>query len=96
VLAHSTGNELTRGPPELVQQFRLQGGIHIGARALHVLNLIWFGYITRLSQWGGGGNSIILLVRSAPNVVLAHSPYKLMHTLFNKINEKILNSKSLY
>ncbi len=22
---------------------------------LHVLNLIWFGYIARLSQWGGGG-----------------------------------------
>ncbi len=28
------------------------GGVHIGARALHVLNLIWFGYIARLSQWG--------------------------------------------
>jgi hypothetical protein len=39
-------NELTRGPPELVQHFRF------GARALHVLNLIWFGYITRLPQWG--------------------------------------------
>ncbi len=31
------------------------GGVHIGARALHGLNLIWFGNITRLSQWGGGG-----------------------------------------
>ncbi len=30
-------------------------GVHIGARALHVLNLIWFGWIARLSQWGGGG-----------------------------------------
>ncbi len=30
-------------------------GVHIGASALHVLNLIWFGYITILSPWGGGG-----------------------------------------
>ncbi len=30
-------NVLTRGPPELFQHFR------ISARALHVLNLIWFG-----------------------------------------------------
>jgi hypothetical protein len=36
--------ELTKGPPELIQYF------HIGARALHVLNLIWFGNITRLSH----------------------------------------------
>jgi hypothetical protein len=28
------------------------GGVHIGARAWH---LIWFGYIARLSQEGGGG-----------------------------------------
>ncbi len=28
-------------------------GVHIGARALHVLNLISFGNIARLSQWGG-------------------------------------------
>ncbi len=28
---------------------------HIGARALHVLNLIWFGNIPRLSQWEEGG-----------------------------------------
>ncbi len=41
-------NELTRGPPGLVQHFI--GRVHIGARALHVLNLIWFGYITRLFQ----------------------------------------------
>jgi hypothetical protein len=47
-------NELARGPPELVQNFRLWGRVHNGARA-HVLNLIWFGYIPRLSQWGGGG-----------------------------------------
>ncbi len=30
-------------------------GVHIGTRALYVLNLIWFGYISRLSQRGGGG-----------------------------------------
>ncbi len=30
------------------------GGVHIGARALHVPNLILFGCIARLSQWRGG------------------------------------------
>ncbi len=35
---HPQSNEITRGPAELVQ--------HFGARALHVLNLMWFG--TRL------------------------------------------------
>ncbi len=48
-------NELTSGPSELAVSFI--GGVHIGARALHVLNLIWFGYITCLSQWEGGVNS---------------------------------------
>ncbi len=33
----------------------LIGGVHIGAIALLDINLIWFGYIARLSQWGGGG-----------------------------------------
>jgi hypothetical protein len=27
---------------------------HISAKSLHVQNLIWFGYIARISQWGGG------------------------------------------
>ncbi len=31
-------------------------GVHIGARALLDINLMWFGYIARLSQLGGGGN----------------------------------------
>ncbi len=31
------------------------GGVHIGARAPHLLNLIWFGSIACLPQWGGGG-----------------------------------------
>jgi hypothetical protein len=39
--AHS--KELTRRPPELLQHFSYIGGVHIGARALHVLNFIWFG-----------------------------------------------------
>ncbi len=30
------------------------GGVHIGARALLDINLIWFGYIACLSKWGGG------------------------------------------
>jgi hypothetical protein len=33
----------SRGCPELVQ---FVGGVHIGARALYVLNLIWFGNIS--------------------------------------------------
>ncbi len=35
------------GPPELVQHI---GGVHIGARAQYVLNIIWFVNIARL--WG--------------------------------------------
>ncbi len=30
-------------------------GVHIGARALLDINLIWFDYIARLSQRGGEG-----------------------------------------
>ncbi len=30
------------------------GKVHIGAGALLDINLIWFGHIARLSQWGGG------------------------------------------
>jgi hypothetical protein len=33
----------------------LLGGICIGARTLLVKQLIWFDYVARLSQWGGGG-----------------------------------------
>ncbi len=48
-------NELTiEGPLSWFSTFVYRGSLH-GARALHDLNLIWFGYITRLSQWGGGG-----------------------------------------
>ncbi len=35
-------------------------GVQIGAKALLDVNLIWFGFIARLSQCGGGG---ILLVQ---------------------------------
>jgi hypothetical protein len=31
------------------------GGVHIGARALLDIILIWFGYTARLSQGGRGG-----------------------------------------
>ncbi len=41
---------VSRGPTELIQQFRLSGVVHIGSRALLDINLIWFGYITRLSH----------------------------------------------
>jgi hypothetical protein len=52
VQSHS--NELTKGPPELVQYFFCRGTSY-RARALHFINLIWFGYIARLYQWGGRG-----------------------------------------
>ncbi len=35
------------------------GGVH---RKLHVLNLIWFGNIARLSQWEGGGNFLVHMI----------------------------------
>ncbi len=38
---YAAPSELSRGSPELVQHFI--GGVHISVRALHVLNLIWFG-----------------------------------------------------
>ncbi len=41
-------NDIYRETTDLVQHF------HIGARALLDINLIWFGYIARLSLWGGG------------------------------------------
>jgi hypothetical protein len=37
----------------------LLGEDHIGARKLLEIQLIWFGFIARLSPWGGG----ILLVQ---------------------------------
>jgi hypothetical protein len=43
---------LVEGPLRLVST-SLIVGVHIGTRALHVLNLIWFGNIACLSQWGG-------------------------------------------
>ncbi len=45
--------ELTGGTTA-VSALSFVGGVHIGARALLVINLIWFGYIASLSQWGGG------------------------------------------
>ncbi len=49
-------NELTLEGPWVSSALSFIGGVHIGARALQVLNLIWFGSIARLSQWGGGGS----------------------------------------
>jgi hypothetical protein len=31
------------------------GRVPIGAKSLLDINFIWFGYIARLSHWGGGG-----------------------------------------
>ncbi len=38
----------------LVQHFAYRG-IRIGSWTLLVIQLKWFGYVARLSQWGGGG-----------------------------------------
>jgi hypothetical protein len=46
--------ELTRVPPGVSSALSFIGGAHICARALHVLNSIWFCWISPLSQWGGG------------------------------------------
>ncbi len=48
-------NLLDERAPRVSSALSSIGGVHIGARGLNVLNLIWFGYITRLSHWGGGG-----------------------------------------
>ncbi len=42
-------------PLRVINSLSFIGGVHIGARALLDPKLIWFGHITRLSQWGGGG-----------------------------------------
>jgi hypothetical protein len=47
--------ELTRGPRDLVQHFRLEGEFTSAQERCMSKIDIWFGYITRLSQWGGGG-----------------------------------------
>jgi hypothetical protein len=39
----SWSTELTRVPHELGLAFSFIVGVHIGTRALHVLNLMWFG-----------------------------------------------------
>jgi hypothetical protein len=54
--------ELTRGPPVVSSALSFIGGFHIGTRALHVLNLIWFGNIARLSHLGGGGNFLVQMI----------------------------------
>ncbi len=48
------------------------GGVHIGARALHVLNLIWFGNNARLLQWGvgRGGNFLVQMIFTCRRYVL--------------------------
>jgi hypothetical protein len=48
--------------PLVSSELSFIGGIHIGARALHVLNLIWFCCITGLSQWGGGVYFLVQLI----------------------------------
>jgi hypothetical protein len=55
----SQSYELTGGTTELVHHFRLKGELTLAQeRCLTLLNnfdMVWFGYIARLSQRGGGG-----------------------------------------
>jgi hypothetical protein len=55
-------NELTRGPPELVQSFRFIGGVHIGTRVLHVLNLVWFAVSLAYPSGEEGGNFLVQVI----------------------------------
>ncbi len=43
---------LLEAPPGVRSALSFIGGVLIGARALHVLNLIWFGYIARVGRSG--------------------------------------------
>ncbi len=43
-------------------------GVYIGARARLDIKLVWFGYIARLSQWGGGREVIYLFKLFLPAV----------------------------
>ncbi len=54
ILRRSTYTVLQPQSIELTRALSCIGGVHIGRRALHILNIIGFGYIVRLSQWGGG------------------------------------------
>ncbi len=50
-------NLLRRGATDLVQYSTfVYGGANIGAKALLYINLTRFGFIARLSQWGGRGH----------------------------------------
>ncbi len=48
--------------PRVSSALSFIGRVHIGARALHVLNLIWFGQISRLSQWEETGNFLVQMI----------------------------------
>ncbi len=47
--------KINSSAPWVWSVFSFIGGVHIGTRALHVLDLIWFGCIARLYEWGGEG-----------------------------------------
>ncbi len=51
--AHSAESSEVREPTELVQRSASRG-VHIGARALLVIYLLWFGYIASVSVWSKG------------------------------------------
>jgi hypothetical protein len=59
-------DELTRGPPDSRVSLAVSfiGGVRMVARALHVINLIWFGYIAPLAFPSGeeGGNFLFQII----------------------------------
>ncbi len=55
IVLYPQSNELTKRDSSVSSALSFIEGVHIGARALLDINLIWFGYIARLFQWGGGG-----------------------------------------
>jgi hypothetical protein len=50
-----------KGPLSYSSVLSLRGGVHRGAIALLDINLIWFGYIARLSHAVGRGRGILLV-----------------------------------
>jgi hypothetical protein len=55
------GSEYLRFP-RVSSALSFIGGVHIGARALHVLCLIWFGWIARIYPGGEGGNFLAQMI----------------------------------
>jgi hypothetical protein len=60
-----------RGPTELVKfsTFAYRGSSHRLKSNMLDINLIWFGYIVRLSQWGEGNILLVQIISSCRRVL---------------------------